>query len=438
MAMKGYRIAILEKEKFPREHVGESLLPFCYEVFQTLGVLDELKACFVRKPSVRFISSDGSTSTNWCFNHVIKNESHLSFQVVRSKFDQMLLENARRHGAEVYEQTRVSQVHCDGDHDLIQVQAIDSTGNARTYDARFLIDASGRSSFMAAKNRWRRPHEGFERPAVWTHWADLKVLKGGLEEGASLIINLGGDKRGWIWVFPLGREHVTAGVVMDSSYLRDAKRQLQPRYGPDWQAELYLQELKTSAFVRDLLDDAKMSMSLQIEGDYSYFSEVKFGARYAIVGDAGRFIDPIFSSGIYLSIKSSALVSAALDGMLIADNLDNMQPIEEAYSQINGAYDLVYRLIKLFYNPHAVSWAEAGSAFPAEHKGHEDAMAAGHYILAGDFFENHKKYQEFLDLLEDPRLFDGYRNLVINREAFNTTSCNVDRSLIFPALHATV
>jgi hypothetical protein len=124
--------------------------------------------------------------------------------------------------------------------------------------------------------------------------------------------------------------------------------------------------------------------------------------------------------------------------MLIADNLDNMQPIEEAYSQINGAYDLVYRLIKLFYNPHAVSWAEAGSAFPAEHKGHEDAMAAGHYILAGDFFENHKKYQEFLDLLEDPRLFDGYRNLVINREAFNTTSCNVDRSLIFPALHATV
>jgi hypothetical protein len=248
---------------------------------------------------------------------------------------------------------------------------------------------------------------------------------------------------------------------MDSSYLRDAKRQLQPRYGPDWQAELYLQELKTSAFIRDLLDDAKMSMSLQIEGDYSYFSEVKFGARYAIVGDAGRFIDPIFSSGIYLSIKSSALVSAALDGMLIADNLDNMQPIEEAYSQINGAYDLVYRLIKLFYNPHAVSWAEAGSAFPAEHKGHdynphavswaeagsafpaehkghEDAMAAGHYILAGDFFENHKKYHEFLDLLEDPRLFDGYRNLVINREAFNTTSCNVDRSLIFPALHATV
>jgi enoyl-CoA hydratase/carnithine racemase len=111
---------------------------------------------------------------------------------------------------------------------------------------------------------------------------------------------------------------------------------------------------------------------------------------------------------------------------------------EEAYSQINGAYDLVYRLIKLFYNPHAVSWAEAGSAFPAEHKGHEDAMAAGHYILAGDFFENHKKYHEFLDLLEDPRLFDGYRNLVINREAFNTTSCTVDRSLIFPALHATV
>lgn len=436
LAKKGHSVTVLEKEKFPRIHVGESLLPFCYSLFQELGVLDQMKKRFVRKPTVRFISSDGKTSTNWCFNHVIKDESYLSFQVERSEFDTILLENSRKCGVTVKEQTRVRKVDFDSDGDRFQVYASGANGEEEMYRARFLIDASGRSSFLATKNGWRKPHKEFERTALWTHWKNVKSLKGGLEEGASLIMYLGGEKRGWSWIFPLGLNQVTAGVVMDTSYLRHQKQEV---FGnsQDWATALYLQELMSSEFARDLLDDAKVAMPIQVEGDYSYYSEKKFGARYALVGDAGRFIDPIFSSGVYLSMKSGCLVANALDEMLASNNLDDNAPLEQVYKTINGAYDLVYRLISLFYNPHAVSFAEAGSLFQSKHKEHEDAMAAGHYMLAGDFFENNEKYHKYLNLLAEPRRFDFYRDYVISREELHNP-CNTDVSIIFPAVSSGV
>jgi flavin-dependent dehydrogenase len=432
LAKKGHTVTVLEKEKFPRIHVGESLLPFCYAIFQELGVLDQMKNRFVRKPTVRFISDDGKTSTNWCFNHVIKDESYLSFQVERSEFDTILLENSRKCGATVEEQTKVRKVDFDSDSDTVQVYATGANGEEKIYKTRFLIDASGRSSFIATKNGWRKPHREFERTALWTHWKNVKSLKGGLEEGASLIMYIGGEKRGWSWIFPLGLNQVTAGVVMDSSYLRHQK---QEAFGnsQDWASALYLQELLSSEFTKDLLQDAKMAIPIQVEGDYSYYSENKFGARYALVGDAGRFIDPIFSSGVYLSMKSGSLVANALHKMLDSNNLDDNTPLKQVYETINGAYDLVYRLICLYYNPHSVSFAEAGSFFDLKQKEHEDAMAAAHYMLAGDFFENNVKYHKYLDLFANPRQFDFYRDYVIEREELHTP-CNTDVSIIFPAV----
>jgi flavin-dependent dehydrogenase len=438
LARKGHRVVVLEKEKFPREHVGESLLPFCYELFRDLGVLPQLEKRFVRKPTVRFISSDGSRSTNWCFNHVIKDESFLSFQVVRSEFDTLLLENSRKHGAQVREETRVCRVNLDGEGDTVEVDAIAPDGKTLSLRTRFLIDASGRSSFIASSKGWRKGHKEFQRTALWTHWKGIKTLKGGLEEGSSIILYLGGEKRGWAWVFPLGLDWVTVGVVMDTAYLNQRRQELQQSNTEDWRLELYQQELNSSEFIQDLLQGAKTSIPLQVEGDYSYYSENKFGARYAMVGDASRFVDPIFSSGIFLSMKSSFLVVNALEQMLSSNQMDTKELLEEAYEQINGAYDFVYRLISLFYKPHTLSWAEAGStfqsAFQVDHKRHEVALAAGHYILSGDFFENHKEYHKFLDMMENPRLFEGYKNMVIDRSEYKVDSCGVDHSLIFPCL----
>jgi flavin-dependent dehydrogenase len=434
LAKKEHGVTVLEQAQFPREHVGESLLPFCYNTLKELGVLEIMKRLFVRKPTVRFATVDGTHATNWCFNHVIKDESFLSFQVDRKVFDMVLLDNARRLGVDVRERTRVNDVCFDAEGDIVVITATGPDGEKQIHEGRFLIDASGRGTFMATKNGWRVPNKGFERTAVWTHWIDVKNMKGGLEEGASLIIYLGGEKRGWIWVFPLERNRLTVGVVTDSFYLRHQKHELTSNGSQDWQLDFYLQELQESSFVSKILEGARMKMPVIIEGDYSYNSTVKYGPRYALVGDASRFIDPIFSSGIFLSTKSAWLVADALHEMFSAGSLDDNTPLLKAYDYINGAYDFVYRLISLFYNPHSISFAAAGTFF-REHKEHENAMAAGHYILSGDFFENHKKYHKFLDILADPHYFDIYRQTIISRSTFNRTSCNLSPeqlAIIFP------
>ncbi len=390
-------------------------------------MLDEMKRLFVRKPTVRFTTIDGSRQTNWCFNHVLKDESFLSFQVDRKVFDKVLLDNSRRHGAEVREQTKVTDVRFDTARDSVVVSATGPECEAQTFEGRFLIDGSGRGTFMASKNGWRKPNKGFERTAIWTHFTGVKNMIGGLDEGSSVIVYLGGDKRGWIWVFPLDRDRLTVGVVVDSFYLRDRKRELTANGSADWQRDLFLQELHESPFVTKMIEGAEMMMSVITEGDYSYNSDVKHGPRFALVGDAGRFIDPIFSSGIFLSTKSAWLVANALDEMLSRDSMDDNEPLKEAYSYIQGAYDFVYRLISLFYNPHSISFAGAGAFFHA-HREHEDGMAAGHFILSGDFFENHKKYHAFLDVLANPRYFDMYRQVVLKRPAFNVESCELTPS----------
>jgi len=434
LAREGHQVTLLEKARFPREHVGESLLPFCFELFQSLGVLDQFKSMFVRKPSVRFLSCDGTSATNWCFNEVIKDDSFLSFHVDRKIFDERLLNNARTHGVDVQEETKVTNVRFDEAADCVEVTSRQGNGGSQKQRARFLIDASGRSSFLASSNGWRVPNQGFERTAIWTHWSDVRKMTHGLEQGSALIIYLGGEKRGWIWVFPLSDGHVTAGVVMETAYLQSQKQELLNQGVQNWQRELYRQELMESAVSRKILADAKEVRPVMVEGDYSYNSTQNYGRRFALVGDANRFVDPIFSSGVYLSMKSAQLTASALDTMLQKGNLDNNAGLQAAYRKINGAYGFVHDLISLFYNPHATSFADAGAAF-TDHEDHRNAMAAGHYILAGDFFENHEKYRLFLKTLSNSRKFEMYRNLVIDPRSSKKEGCKLSpaqKDSIFP------
>src|ERR1700693_924917 len=191
LARQGHDVILLEKAKFPREHVGESLLPFCYKLFEDLGVVDELRQSFVRKPGVRFLDGRrGTASTTWCFKHVIGDQTYLSFQVSRGKFDHILLNNAARKGAKICEQTKVKDVDITSAPDSVTVQAVDESGNETTYRARFLIDASGRDALLGSKYGWRKLREELDRTALWSHWGGVK-LAGGLEEGLSLIPDMG-------------------------------------------------------------------------------------------------------------------------------------------------------------------------------------------------------------------------------------------------------
>jgi flavin-dependent dehydrogenase len=422
LARNGHQVLLLEREKFPREHVGESLLPFCYPLLQDLGVIDQLKKNFVRKPGVRFIDRDGNISTTWCFDHVIKDDTYLSFQVIRGEFDHILLKNAAKNGAEVREETSVVAADITSESDRVTVTSLDASGKKSVHSARFLVDASGRDAFVGAKSGWRKPREELDRTAIWSHWGNVK-LTGGLEEGLSIIIYMGLEQKGWIWVFPLGENRITAGFVAQNSYLRDQQRKLKEEGSKDWKQDLCMQELMHSKFVQGLLEGSNMLIPMQVNGNYSYEVKNHYGSNYAMVGDARGFIDPIFSSGVFLSIKTSSLVSAAINKQLRGELNGKNEAMETAYKQVSGAYNFVHRMIRLFYNPHSVTWAQAG-ADGKTHKDHENAMAAGHYMLSGDFFENYQKFEGFFQILEDPKQFRRYKKLVIDRDDFVQPSCH--------------
>ena len=436
LAMKGHSVTLLEKDRFPREHVGESLLPYCYSILEQLGVLDEMTKRFVRKPGVRFIDVNGTQYTTWCFGHVIKDPSYLSFHVIRAEFDKLLLDNARKHGATVKERTRVRSVRLDLPGGLVRVDALGPRGGKQTYHARFLLDASGRDTFLATRMAWKKPHKDLDRAALSTHWVGAKYTEG-IEEGLLQIVYMGGKKSGWIWVIPVAADRISAGVVLNHSYVREQKAKFLRRGCEDWQESLYRQELSYSPFVKDILSDASIAMPIMFNGDYSYLVEKKHGSNFALIGDASTFIDPIFASGVFLSMNSALLVSNAVHETLAASDRATDAGLVKVYEQINGAYGLVDKAIRMFYNPVAINFAQAGAAANLVHREHATAMAVGHYLLAGDFFSRHQEYSDFLDLLQDPRLLNEYKNLVIDREQFQSTSCGLRWSEVFPALSTT-
>jgi len=417
LSQAGYDVVLLEKAKFPREHVGESLLPFCYSLFEKLGVLEELKKRFVRKAGVRFLDGRrGTTSTTWCFKHVIKDPSYLSFQVARAEFDQVLLDNARRLGAQVREQNKVKDIDIQTAPDQVTVRAEDEHGNEYVHTARFVIDASGRDAFLGSKYGWRRLREEHDRTAIWSHWEDVK-LTGGLEEGLSLILYMGEEQKGWIWIFPLSETRITAGFVAQNSYIRDQRKKFLEAGSAEWDYDLCMQELTKSPFVVDLLKGTRRALPMLINGNYSYEIKNHFGSNYAMIGDARGFVDPIFSSGVFLSIKSAFLVVDALRPQLAGNTNGENPAMGKAYELITGAYNFVHRMIRLFYNPHALTWAEVG-ADGSSHREHASAMAAGHYMLSGDFFENYEKYDSFFQALENSDNFRRYKKTVIDRADF--------------------
>ena len=425
LARKGYAVTVFEKERFPRDHVGESLLPFCYGLFQELGVLEELERRFVRKPGVRFIDTDGRTSTTWCFARVIEGPSRLSFHVIRSEFDQLLLENARRHGAEVREEHRVLGADLEAPGGGAAVKVAGPNGAERVVHARFVVDASGRDTLLASRLRVKDPYPGLDRAALSCHWSG-SARSAGIDEGLLQIVYLGGDKQGWMWAIPVGPDRVSVGVVLDHAYVRACKRRLVAAGSADWERDLYLQEIASAPFVADLLAPARMVMPVMFNGDYSYHVRVRCGPTFAMVGDAAAFIDPIFATGVYLSMSSARLVADAIDRRLTDGEAPGMAALRDAFARIESAYGVVDRAIQMFYNPVAINFAQVGTVASEIYRRTENALAVGHFLLAGDFFEQPERYDRFLQMLTDPYLLSVYRASVIGRPELADTSCAND------------
>lgn len=177
LARAGYKVILFEKEKFPRPHVGESLVPFCHPLFEELGVLNEMCRRFVRKPGIRFVNADGTASNTWCFRTVIDGPSNLSFHVLRAPFDKILLDNSIKNGAEVREETKITNVKLETENELVEVQT-NQNGDKKICRAKFLLDASGQNTFLSQRLRIKRPYEDLSRSAFLTHWSGGEIHSG--------------------------------------------------------------------------------------------------------------------------------------------------------------------------------------------------------------------------------------------------------------------
>lgn len=408
LADYGHKVLILEKEQFPREHVGESLIPASYNSLSRLGVLDDLAKISPRKPGVNFIANDGQAQSVWCFKNVVKDESYLSFHVKRSEFDKLLLDNSRKKGAHVLEQHMVKHVNLDREDGIVEVRATDAQGATKEFTAQFLVDASGLSTFLGSKFGVKKPVKDLDRVALFTHWSGAEYDKV-LTEGAIKIVYLSGEeKKGWIWVIPISKDCLSIGVVLNNSYLKQEK--LKYKDSADWMHDLYMSEIKGSEAVSKLLTKATDQHKVQIQGDYSYFCEKKYGDNYAMVGDAGAFLDPIFSSGIFVGMHSAQLVTDALHHKLSGKNNEQL---DEAYVQINGAVKLIEKFIKLFYSPKNLNFSEMGNPENLlKFKESEGIYTIFHFLLAGDFFANYDKYSVFLDTMQEPNMLSKFKNLI--------------------------
>ena len=426
LARYGYKVLVLEREKFPRPHVGESLLPFCYEIFKELDVFEEMKKRFVRKPAARFSNHDGSATSTWCFKNVLFDESYLSFHVIRAYFDDMMLKNARKNGAEALEEMNVEKVDLDLPNGNVRVYATNCCDKTdHVYEGKYLLDASGQDTFLGKRLGGKQAYQDLDRIAFLAHWGGVDYIHG-IDLGYLNIAYLEQHKSGWFGLQPVGKDRVSVGLVIDRKYLKAEKEKFKKQGVEDWQMALYLQEIKNTKLTNDLIikPGAKIVQKLIIVSDFSYFAEQQYGKNWAMIGDAGKFLDPIFASGVYLGMYSARMYAKALHTRFTKGIEESEAEIAASMKHINGAYDLVERFINIFYDPEGFNLAEMSSTSESNYKNYETAFSLTHYLLAGDFFNNYEKYSGFLDMLKNPKQFARWKNLVVHKPLKDINPCD--------------
>lgn len=307
LADYGHRVALLERSKFPRHHIGESLMPQTYWVFKRLGVLDKMyQSDFVRKESVQFVSPSGRDSAPFFFPDRDPGEWSTTWQVSRDRFDQMMLENARAHGVEVVERANVREVMFEGPR-ARGVRAVIG-GEEREVSARVVIDATGQSGLISRQLDLRYGDEKLKNAAIYSYWKGA-LRDPGRNFGATLVIALP-SQNGWFWFIPLENDITSIGVVAPPAYLYNGR-------GDDPGAILDEEIANTPGLARRL-ENAERVRPIYTTADFSYRSRRAAGDGWVLVGDAFGFLDPLYSSGVMLALKSGELAADTIHDALVA------------------------------------------------------------------------------------------------------------------------
>ena len=337
LSQKGRKVLILEKEKFPRYHIGESLLPFCYFPMQRIGMVERMKAShFPKKYAVQFVTRDGKLSTPFYFFKHMEHEAAVTWQVLRSEFDQMMLDNAREKGATVMEETEALDfLRQDGC--VRGVLARTKEGETVEFRAPMTIDASGRGTLAIKRNDWRRWDPSLNKVALWTYFRGAK-RDPGIDEGSTTVAFV--PQRGWFWYIPLPGDIVSVGVVAERDYLFGENNDL---------AEIYWREVAKNAWIQDHVAGGEVCDKYHTTKEYSYRSEHCAEDGLVLVGDAFAFLDPVFSSGVYLAMRGGEIVADTVDQALSSGDVSAGQFAAYA-DRMRREIESMRKLVYAFYD----------------------------------------------------------------------------------------
>jgi flavin-dependent dehydrogenase len=353
-------VVVIEKEKFPRYHIGESLLPYCYFTLERIGVLDRMKAsAFTRKYSVQFVDTNGRASVPFYFFQHLTHEAASTWQVLRSEFDQMLLDNAREKGAEVREEITVRDTIRENGA-MAGVKAVTKNGETVEFHAPITIDASGRDAFSVTRNEWKVRDPQLNKIAVWTYYKGA-LRDPGVDEGATTVAYV--PEKGWFWYIPLHQDVVSVGVVAEKDYLYNGTRDL---------PTIFHREVEKNAWIKQHLAAGRQFGPYRVTGEYSYRSRHCAADGLILAGDAFAFLDPVFSSGVFLALRSGEMAGDAADAALTSGDFSAAQ--FAAYgAELCKGIEAMRKLVYAFYD-HAFSFRVFLKHYPDLHGDMTDCL----------------------------------------------------------------
>ncbi len=365
LAQQGCKVILLEKDIFPRFHIGESLLPNCNRFLKKLGVWETLQQQeFVIKRGGQFMSPNKSHFVSNIFSEGMVKGMDMTFQVERAEFDKILLDHAQENGVNVYQGTAVTRLEKRTDHWLITAN---HNQQLVTFRCDWLIDASGRKCVVGRHLKMQRealPIPG--RLAVYNHFTNIP-REASERGGDTLVIRL---RDAWVWIIPLRANITSVGVVIQSGDPQLRQQNLQ---------DLFWSKIRESSVLQKLMQNANTNSEFKTDSDYSYAYKDYSNDKTILVGDAASFIDPVFSSGVCLALESGILAAETLAKILrkphqeqmllkkysttIKRNMSNMRKLIDMFYDIRGA-DLLLTPRPVLKIPQAVNTILAGVLNP--------------------------------------------------------------------------
>jgi hypothetical protein len=355
LAQQGRDVVLVEKEAHPRFHIGESLLPRNLDILERLGMIETVRGMGVHKPGAEFVSDRTGRSCAFPFAQALNRKRTHSWQVRRSDFDAALFKNAERLGAHTLEETRVTDIAFGPKGERATVTARTREGVDLTFRPRFVLDASGRDTFLAGKLRLKESNKHNNTAAMYAHFTGVERREGELD--GYISIHLAED--GWFWLIPLPGDVMSIGFVGNQSAWKGRKGSAQ---------DIFRDRIASSPTVSARTRNATITSEIYSTANYSYRATSGSGEGYLMIGDAFGFVDPMFSTGVLMAMTAGELGAKAADTWL-NDPIRGAAACQATNKELARAMDrigwLIYRINdpvmrSLFMAPKNTLWMRDG------------------------------------------------------------------------------